>query len=216
MDKYDPKTDNPNVVFAPPPPKYATAAQDVAAPTLLLDVFLAPNIPGEDDWMGPKPSDSSSNSSGGPDYAALNPFSFGTGAAETAIQRMLDESGTAVDNYNTLKQKVDSDRDWLFQVQAPQYLSLGSHVSFTDSNGEIVTGDTMNKDLVAAEHGTLRNVADTITLVGQFMGWLNHTAQTYAQADINCVMPIPVPPVGPPLGPVHDDPNPNDWKKHGR
>jgi hypothetical protein len=193
------------------PPKYATpAGPDIPTPTLNQTVSTAPGIPGVD-WAanggvgGPGTSDTTS--------PLTDPYSVSPGSLRDGENLILAATQTVIPDYNDLKAYVDQVKGWIFQVHDPKYLGNGSLVNIKNDKGEIIDGATMTADYSLYMDQVLRGAADSITLTGRLVAYLNHAAQSYAQADIHSVLPTPEPPVGPPLGIVHDNPAAG-WRRH--
>ncbi|GAA5193304.1 hypothetical protein GCM10023322_55010 [Rugosimonospora acidiphila] len=118
----------------------------------------------------------------------VSPGSIGYGATQILIST---EQNIGV--YNDLKSTVADTKAWIFWApnSNPQRTGgTGSHAYGIKNTGPIPDPDPeLTAQLSAIEDNLLLEIADAITLAGQFVDVLNNAAQFYTQADKSSVLP---------------------------
>jgi hypothetical protein len=135
-------------------------------------------------------------------------FSIDLGSVRDCENGMLGQARTAVAGYMHLKETVRSAIDGN-SVWGQQALKRVSHPAIGGPHGVAVprrpdtfepddgvrqAGEAYAKAMNPAMSQVLRQCADAIEAVGQFMAMINRSAQQYAHADRQSFFPDPPPP----------------------
>ena len=101
--------------------------------------------------------------------------------AETSI---LSATKTAITDFETFRDKILAEQDWVFWAQsdyASKNISNLGKAGLLEKNGDPHPKET--KDRIDGELALLQSCGGMIQLVGTFVGQLNDSAQQYAKAD---------------------------------
>ena len=177
-------------VWAPDKPTRPVNPKDSPVPTIEVIWTTVPSVTVE-------AASGTSESTAPP---GLGDFSVALASITAAEQSMLDSAGIVVDDYKALKDHVLATQDFIF----------GQQIELADMPG----GDTVNLDGTATsnlvrpgefkamaqdyadsrnptQHGLLKQVGDTMEIVGQYIAALRDAANCYATADSNSLFPAP-------------------------
>lgn len=130
-------------------------------------------------------------------------YNVSPGSVNDACNTILANTQQAVNTYEQLKATVTSTKPWIFWApNADPTIPVYDSGSETPKNGggpKAPTGyvpandpnPEMTAKIGAAEDNLLLEIADSITLAGQFVDQLNNAMQFYAKADKSSVLPQP-------------------------
>jgi hypothetical protein len=182
---FTPPADN-----APAPPDDPKAKQDLPynVPTVTVGWTAAPSFN-----LDPPNSESGGNNNPVP---PCPPFTVDLSSLRAAEGTMLDASRTAVSNYQTLRDKVLSEKDTVFgqtaidnsQVTGIEYYQPapgGDPSPLQDIAKQFA--ETMNP----AQDKVLAQMAAALEVVGQYIAAVNRAGQSYGRADRKAEFPAP-------------------------
>lgn len=130
-------------------------------------------------------------------------YAVSPGSLGDASNEILNQTQQSLNAYEDLKSTVQGG-GWIFWERAPfthftEQLT-GKTVYMTDQHPELTN------QIIAVEDNLLLEIADSITLAGQFADQLNNAAQFYAKADKASVLPEMA--LGPDAGTIRQGPIP--------
>ena len=129
-------------------------------------------------------------------------YNVSPGSVNDAANTILADTQGAVDTYEQLKTTVNSTKGWIFWAptdnptipvydsgsETPKNGPQGPPTGYVPANDP---NPAMTAQLSAVEDNLLLEIADSITLAGQFVDQLNNAMQFYAKADKSSVLPVP-------------------------
>lgn len=129
-------------------------------------------------------------------------YNVSPGSVNDAANEILAGTQGAVDTYEQLKTTVNSTKAWVFWApndnptipvydsgsETPKNGPQGPPTGYAPANDP---NPAMTAQLGAVEDNLLLEIADSITLAGQFVDQLNNAMQFYAKADKSSVLPVP-------------------------
>jgi len=141
----------------------------------------------------------------------VHPYRVSPFSIASSVSRILSQTQTLVDSYNSMKDYVNNTKWWIFDVRDPDDLTKpvteptgsagnmgGNHDPSNhdpDEPGHDITHDPIDphpdwtKDGTAISDNLLQQVADAIQLVGQYAFALDNAGQIYVKADKNSLLP---------------------------
>jgi hypothetical protein len=121
----------------------------------------------------------------------------------STVNGMLGEARLLVDQYETLKDRVNATRGYIFGQEAQVNQDWGKTDFSTDTIYEGFGGDDPKpssmqeparkfaEEFNPYQDQALRKIAQVLTFVGEYIAMLNHSGQVYAAADRKSRFPDP-------------------------
>jgi len=165
---------------------------DVNVPTLTRDPGWPRDITGKTEGMPPP---GSGNQTPGPPPSHA-PFAINIASGRETIDRLVHKSDQAHATYERLKNKVASEKGWIFSVRDEKALTSEPGIGYHEVRADDGSGTyhdphpELTAQMSASMDNLLLAIADAITAVGgSYVGTLNNALQLYAKADQDSRVP---------------------------
>jgi hypothetical protein len=119
-------------------------------------------------------------------------YEVSPGSLEAASEAILRATHAAVGAYDDVKNYVNTNKGWVFDVANPTVLTNTQYVPYQDTAYPVPPWDPhadWTQQWTVQSDNLLLAVANTITLAGQFLDAVNNAGQFYTKADHESEMP---------------------------